>query len=140
MINDVVLEGIIIRAWQFADDLFFRLACYRDPDLPQKPLHPSSSAQRADETQEAADFVTIRVTESNLVTPVEIKKGLQVRVHGFLQNRDYQESLADFLKDARGADLTIPENLDPSGLRASRSTTEVIARRIVRQSNEREKS
>ena len=130
LINDVVLEGIIVRTWQFADDLLFRLACYRDPDLPQKLFN---------ETQDAADFVTIRVTESDLVTPVEVKKGLHVRVHGFLQSRDYQESLADFLKDARGADLAVPENLDPSGLRASRSTTEVIARRIVRQSNGRKK-
>ena len=38
MINDVVLEGIVVRAWKYADDLLLRLACYRDPDLPQKPL------------------------------------------------------------------------------------------------------
>ena len=90
---------------------------------------------RLTETQDAADFVTIRVTESNLGAPVEVGKGLHVRVHGFLQSRDYQESLADFLKDARGAELAMPENLDPSGLRAPRSTTEVIARRIMRQRN-----
>ena len=50
MINDVVLEGIVVRTWKFADDLLFRLACYRDPDMPQKPLHPLSGAQRALET------------------------------------------------------------------------------------------
>ena len=126
MINDVVLEGIVVRTWKFADDLLFRLACYRDPDMPQKPLNGN---------QDAADFVTIRVTKSNLGTPVEVGKGLHVRVHGFLQSRDYQESLADFLKDARGADLAVPEKLDPSVLRAPRGTTEVIARRIMRQRN-----
>ena len=105
MINDVVLEGIVVRTWKYADDLLFRLACYRDPDMPQKPLN---------ETQDAADFVTIRV-------------------HGFLQSRDYEESLADFLKDARGAELPVPETLDPSVLRAPRGTTEVIARRIMSQ-------
>ena len=130
MINDVVLEGIVVRTWKFADDLLFRLACYRDPDLPQKPLNGN---------RDAADFVTIRVTESSLDTPVEVKKGLHVRVHGFLQNRDYQESLADFLESARGSELTLPEKLDPSGLRASRSTTEVIARRIMRQQNGKKK-
>ncbi len=36
MINEVVLEGIVVRTWKFADDLLIRLACYRDPDLPQK--------------------------------------------------------------------------------------------------------
>ena len=39
MINDVVLEGIIFRAWKFAIDLLFRLAYYRDPDLPTKLLN-----------------------------------------------------------------------------------------------------
>jgi hypothetical protein len=33
------------------------LACYRDPDLPQKPLN---------EVQDAADFVTIRVPKDKL--------------------------------------------------------------------------
>jgi len=27
MINDVVLEGIVVKAWKYADDLLFRLAC-----------------------------------------------------------------------------------------------------------------
>jgi len=26
MINDVVLEGIVVKAWKYADDLLFRLA------------------------------------------------------------------------------------------------------------------
>jgi hypothetical protein len=126
MINDVVLEGIVVRTWKYADDLLFRLACYRDPDLPQKPLN---------EVQDAADFVTIRVPKGNLSAPVVVEKNYHVRVHGFLQSRDYEESLADFLKDARGAELPVPETLDPSELRAPRGTTEVIARRIMSQHN-----
>lgn len=63
MINDVVLEGIVVRTWKFADDLLFRLACYRDPDLPQRPLN---------ETQDAADYVTIRVIKGNLGAPAVI--------------------------------------------------------------------
>ena len=111
MINDVVLEGIVVKTWKYADDLLFRLACYRDPDLPQKPLN---------DVQDAADFVTIRVPKGNLGAPVVVEKGYHVRVHGFLQSRDYEESLADFLKDARGAELPVPENLDP--IRAARPT------------------
>ncbi|PWB50514.1 MAG: hypothetical protein C3F13_16310 [Anaerolineales bacterium] len=126
MINDVVLEGIIVRTWKYADDLLFRLACYRDPDLPQKPLN---------EVQDAADFVTIRVPKGNLGAPVVVEKNYYVRVHGFIQSRDYEESLADFLKDARGAELAVPETLDPSELRAPRGTTEVVARRIMSQVN-----
>ncbi len=122
MINDVVLEGIVVKTWKYADDLLFRLACYRDPDMPQKPLN---------EAQDAADFVTIRVIKGNLGAPVTVEKSNHVRVHGFLQSRDYEESLSDFLKDARGAEMTVPETLDPHDLRAPRGTTEVIARRIM---------
>jgi hypothetical protein len=39
MINEVVLEGIIVKTWKYADDLLFRLANYRYPELPQKPFH-----------------------------------------------------------------------------------------------------
>jgi hypothetical protein len=126
MINDVVLDGIVVRTWKYADDLLFRMACYRDPDLPQKPLN---------EIQDAADFVTIRVPKSNLDAPVVVEKNYHVRVHGFLKIRDYEESLADFLKDVRGAELPVLETLDPSELRAPRGTTEVVARRIMSQVN-----
>jgi len=90
MINDVVLEGIVVKAWKFADDLLFRLACYRDPDLPQRPLN---------ETQDAADYVSIRA-----------------QCH--IQSRDYEEKLADFLMDTRGADLPVltfnkPRDISP---------------------------
>jgi len=126
MINEVVLEGIVVKTWKYAEDLLFRIACYRDPDLPSKSLN---------DAQDAADFVTIRVLKGNLGAPVVIEKGYHVRVHGFIQSRDYEESLADFLKDARGVELSVPENLDPNELRAPRGTTEVIARRIMSQRN-----
>jgi hypothetical protein len=57
MINDVVLEGIVANIWRYAVALLFRLACYRDPDLPQKLLN---------ELQDATDFVTLQVSQSNL--------------------------------------------------------------------------
>jgi len=126
MINEVVLEGIVVKTWKYAEDLLFRIACYRDPDLPSKSLN---------DIQDAADFVTIRVLKGNLGAPVVVEKGVHVRVHGFLQSRDYEESLADFLKDARGVELPVPESLDPNNLRAPRGTTEVIARRIMSQRN-----
>ena len=126
MINEVVLEGIVVKTWKYAEDLLFRIACYRDPDLPSKSLN---------DVQDAADFVTIRVLKGNLGAPVVVEKGVHVRVHGFLQSRDYEESLTDFLKDARGAELPVPESLDPNNLRAPRGTTEVIARRIMSQRN-----
>jgi hypothetical protein len=61
MNNDVVLEGIVVRTWKYADDLLFRLACYHDLGLPQSPLN---------EKKGVADFVTIRVIKDNLSAPV----------------------------------------------------------------------
>jgi hypothetical protein len=80
------------------------------------------------DSQDSADFVTVRVLKGNLSALVTVEKREHVRVHGFLQSRDYEESLADFLKDARGGDL-----------RAPRGTTEVIARRIMSQRNGKKK-
>ena len=103
MINEVVLEGIVVKTWKYAEDLLFRMACYRDPDLPSKALNDS---------QDGADFVTIRVLKGNLGAPVVVEKGYHVRVHGFLQSRDYEESLAGFLKDARGNGSAAPQHDD----------------------------
>ena len=121
MINDVVLEGIVVKTWRYADDLLFRLASYRDPDMPQKS---------PGDVHDVADYVTVRVLKSNLGAPVVIERNQHVRVHGFIQSRDYDETLADFLKDADGT-LPLPEGLDPSSLKAPRGTTEIIARRII---------
>jgi hypothetical protein len=126
LINEVVLEGIVVKTWKRAEDLVFRIACYRDSDLPSKSLN---------DVQDAADFVTIRVLKGNLGAPMVVEKGYHVLVHGFIQSRDFEESLADFLKDARGVELPVPENLDPNDLCAPRGTTEVIARLIMSQRN-----
>ena len=67
MINEVVLEGIVVKTWKYAEDLLFRIACYRDPDLPSKSLN---------DVQDAADFVTIRVLKGNLGAPVVVEKGV----------------------------------------------------------------
>ena len=80
MINDVVLEGIIVKTWKYADHLLFSLVCYRDPDLPQKPLN---------EVQDAADFVPLRVPKGNMGTPV-VEKNFHVRVYCFLHRPDYE--------------------------------------------------
>jgi hypothetical protein len=70
MINDVVLKGLVVRTRKYADDLLFRLACYREPDLPPKPLN---------DVQDAADFVTIRVPKGNLGATVVIEKCVHVK-------------------------------------------------------------
>ena len=53
MINEVTLEGIVVRnTWKYMDDLFFRLVCYRDRDLPAKKL---------DLERDAGDYINVRI-------------------------------------------------------------------------------
>ncbi len=114
MINDVVLKGILANIWRYAVALFFRLARYLHPDLLPKPLT---------ELKFMTYFVTLQMPQSNL----------DLWVHGFPHNRDYKESLVDFVKESHRTELLVPETLDPSDLRAPRGTTEVVARRIMSQ-------
>jgi hypothetical protein len=103
MVNDVVLEGIIVRTWKYADDLLFHLTCYRILYLPQKTL---------DEVQDAANFVTIQTMKGNLGTPV-VDKNYHVWVHGFLQSRDYESlfSILDGLRADTGRCYFISEHV-----------------------------
>ena len=116
MINAFVFEGIVDNIWRYSVVLLFRLACYRHSNLPPKPLN---------DLQDATGIVTLQKPHSKLAA----------WMYCFLHSLDYEGSLADFLKDARGAELPVPESLDPSDLRAPRGTTEVVARRIMSQVN-----
>ena len=129
MINDVVLEGIVVREpWKFIDDLFFRLVIYRDSDLPAKKL---------DLERDAGDYINIRVN-GGANGLIHIRRGMRLRVHGFLQSRDYRESLEDFLNKARKsricADLAIDIkdcDLKQNQVLIDRNVVEVVIRRII---------
>ena len=55
MINDVVLEGIVVKTWNYADDLLFRLACY---------LARAEIAKAADAAALAAAEINQRIFEA----------------------------------------------------------------------------
>ena len=44
MVNEVLLEGLVVRSWTYASDLFYSLASYRDPGLPPKPRGITASS------------------------------------------------------------------------------------------------
>lgn len=126
MINDVVIEGIVVREpWKFMEDLFFRLAVFRDTDLPAKPL---------DSERDAADYVNVRICggASGLIT---MRRGMRLRIHGFFQSRDYKETLAEILEKAKkrnGVEITVDakdQKLDQVSI--DRNSIEVVARRLI---------
>ena len=136
MINEVVLEGIVVREpWKFMDDLFFRMVIYRDSDLPAKKL---------DLERDAGDYINVRVN-GGANGLIHIRRGMRLRVHGFLQSRDYRESLEEFINKARKskncADLAVEVKTSDSAREGysvkqnqvliDRNVVEAVARRII---------
>jgi hypothetical protein len=129
LINDVVLEGIVVRdPWKFMDDLFFRLVTYRDSDLPAKKL---------DLERDAGDYINIRVN-GGANGLIHIQRGMRLRVHGFLQSRDFRESLEEFINKARKSktcsDLVVAITaceLKQNQIFIDRNLVEAVSRRII---------
>lgn len=126
MINDVIIEGIVVREpWKYMDDLFFRLGVFRDSDLPAKPL---------DNERDAADYINVRVS-GGATGLISIRRGMRLRVHGFFQSRDFKENLEEFLEKAKkiaGSELAVEvKDLKPSQIWIERNSVEIVARRLI---------
>lgn len=129
MINEVIMEGIVVRdPWKFMDDLFFRLVSYRDSDQPSRKL---------DLERDAGDYTNIRIS-GGANGLIHIRRGMRLRVHGFLQSRDYRESLEEFINKARKTrpadDLAVDVRggeIRPAQIFIDRNMVEVVARRII---------
>ncbi|MBI9047747.1 MAG: hypothetical protein JEZ06_24900 [Anaerolineaceae bacterium] len=129
MINEVILEGIVVRdPWKYMDDLFFRLVVYRDSDQPAKKL---------DQERDAGDYVNISL-KGGANGLIQVRKGMRLRIHGFLQSRDYRESLEEFIQKARknqlftGLNVSIQEDtFKTNQVQIDRNLVEVVTRRII---------
>lgn len=121
MLNEVVIEGYVSgRPWTHSGDQFFRLGSYRDRQRPAKRT----------ENRDEPDYVTARLASNGL--PVLLQGGMRVRIHGYLQSRYYSESLAEWLKDAKGLTnaLSVSSELREE-LKHNRVVTEVVIEKIV---------
>ncbi len=126
MLNQVHVEGYVTKKiWQYSGDTFFRLAVYRDPDRPRKKTDRNSNER------DKPDYITIKVPASLLAgLPVQFISGQRVQVHGWLESREYESTLSEFLQDARGPKLEI-DSAQAQKVVAHRSTTWITAERIV---------
>ena len=128
MINEITIEGIVTREpWSYDKDVFFRIASYRDMDLPAKP---DTSSPGRDEP----DYVNIRYP-GGAGTMFSVQKGQRVRINGFLQSREFKEGLVELLEKARKsnghADLKLPEDSGLEKVTIERNTVEVVAARVI---------
>jgi hypothetical protein len=129
VINEIILEGIVVRdPWKFMDDLFFRLVTYRDSDLPAKKL---------DLERDAGDYVNARVN-GGANGLIHIRRGMRLRVHGYLQSRDFHESLEDFVAKARKSKICTELAVEVTGVELKtnqvlidRNLVELVAKRII---------
>ncbi len=113
--NEVHLQGRVMRTWRFRGDLLARVSVPRDPDRPQK-------------NGTNFDYVTVRFP-GGWDKRIGVTDGMDIRVHGFIQSRDYEERLSDFLKDAEPKiEVDVPDGREP---RAKRATTEVVVERFT---------
>ena len=65
---------------------------------------------------------------------MSIRRWMRLRVHGFVQSRDYRESLSDFLEKAQKAGNTAQINLTevkPEQITIERNVVEIVVRRII---------
>lgn len=126
MINEVILEGIVVREpWKYTDDLFFRLGVYRDSDMPAKKL---------DAERDSGDYVNVRVS-GGANGLIQIHRGMRLRVHGFIQSRDFKESLEEFLekahKQSNNEFQVEAAGLKPNQVQIDRNAIEIVARRLI---------
>lgn len=123
MINETILEGVVTsQPWAYDKDIFFRVASYRDANTPVKPNVKSG--------REEPDYINVRVIggATSMFAP---RPGLIVRVHGFLQSRDFQESLKDFLAKARKNGVKVPAIEDSHRVTIDRNLVELVATRVI---------
>ncbi len=126
MINEVILEGIVVREpWRFMDDLLFRIAVYHDSDQPAKTM---------DNERDAPDYINIRV-DCGATGLLNIRRGMRLRIHGFLQSADFRESLEEFLEKANkysGRTVSVEvKDTKPNQVLTIRNTVEVVSKRII---------
>jgi hypothetical protein len=129
LINEATIEGIVVRdPWKFMDDLFFRLVIYRDSDLPSKKL---------DLERDAGDYINVRLN-GGATGLIHIRRGMRLRVHGFLQSRDFRESLEEFIGKARKSkayeNISIEitsKDLRPDRILVDRNVVELVTQRII---------
>lgn len=121
MLNEVLMEGFVSgRSWTHSNDQFFRLATYRD----------RQRAQKRKDGRDEPDYVTVRLPNTGL--PVNLQPGTKVRVHGYIQSRYYDETLGEWLENAKGPIESLSVGKDHRrDVRHNRVVTEIVCERLV---------
>ena len=127
--NSIQVTGHVTSTWRYGEDRFVRLAVGRGPALPSKMEDEDKDGKLV---RRDSDYISVRLPARLFGgVPVDFKKGQHLEVVGFLQSRDYFETLTTYLKRAQG-NMQLPDDFDPSTIRRKRSAVEIVALSVVR--------
>jgi len=122
VLNELNIEGIVVYSYAYNKDLIVRIACYRDSNRPAKPAY--------EEGKEKPDYVNVRFlggVTKNLLFPDD----MHIRVKGYLQSREYNETLLEFLTKAKKNPITSQMDVSvvggkPNQIMCGRNTVEIV--------------
>jgi len=115
--NEVHLSGQIKKVWTYDDNLYARISVRRDPGRPKRTPKEGGTY----------DYVTVVFPAGR--HKVNFQPGQYLAVHGWIQSRDFDETLADFLERAEGSDgLDLSRN-QARKIIVHRSVNEVVVER-----------
>lgn len=115
--NDVRISGLVKRTWTHSGILYARLAVRRDRGRPRRDRQAGGNY----------DYMTVALGGSGSPPP-DLQPGQRLSVHGWVQSRDFDESLADFLARAEGGAPPLEPAL-AERIVVHRSVTEIVAER-----------
>ncbi len=122
MQNEVTIEGYIVgEIYTSGRDTLFRLACPRAGYRPTKM-----------NTDDGSDYITVRLPYEKFgALPLALERRRLYRIRGFLQSREYQESLERFLEKARNSNLVQLSSEIMRDVTHNRVTTEIVAESVL---------
>ena len=89
---------------------------------------------KLDAERDSGDYVNVRVS-GGANGLIQIHRGMRLRVHGFIQSRDFKESLEEFLekalKQSNNEFQVEATGLKPNQVQIDRNAIEIVARRLI---------
>ena len=127
MLNQVLIEGYVADTYVYRNDLFVRLACYREVTAPVKP------AAHLGTNKEEPDYVYAKILNGH-TDKLTFKEGTLLRVEGMFTSRAFNETLEQFLEKAYK--YNIPKDLSvevvagtPRQVVCGRTTVEILVKK-----------
>jgi hypothetical protein len=122
VLNELNVEGIVVYSYAYNKDLIVRVACYRDSNRPAKPAY--------EEGKEKPDYVNIRF-DNGVTKNLSFTDDMHIRVKGYLQSREYNETLVEFLTKAKKNPITSQMDVSvvggkPNQIMCGRNTVEIV--------------